>query len=88
MASGSPWGAFITGVAFRQYTTSIPITAGVSTFPRYWITAGISFPFGKIRKGTTLVANVVKATVRITRNDIAALIGMSHPPAFPAWSLR
>ena len=75
MASGTPCGAVSTGVVFRQYTTSIPITAGVNTLPRYWITGGISFPFGNSRNGTRRVEKVAAATTNIIRNDFTALIG-------------
>lgn len=78
--SGSPCGAVITGVSFRQYTTNIPITAGVSTLPRYSIVFGIAFPFGNTRNGSALVANVVTATVRMIAKDTPTLTGMFPPP--------
>ena len=44
--------------SFRQYTTSSPITAYGSTVPRYVITAGGSFPSGKIKNGRNRVTIV------------------------------
>ena len=86
--SGIPYGALKNVVVFRQYTTSIPMTAGVSTFPRYCMIGGMAFPFGKTRNGTTLVAKVVAATTKIIKIERPALTGILHSPSPPDYFLK
>ena len=66
--SGSPNGFSNIFTDFKQYTTSIPITAGGSTLPRYSTAFGIFLPSGKRINGIARVARVVRATNTIIIN--------------------
>ena len=60
-----PYGYPRISVDLRQYTTSIPMTAGGSTAPMYFTVGGISFPLGKAIKDAARVAKVATATTAI-----------------------
>ena len=70
----------------KQYTTSIPITAGGSTFPKYSTALGIFLPSGKRINGIARVARVVTATSRIIaterQNETGRLLTLFNPLGF------
>ena len=64
-------------ICFKQYTTSIPITAYGKTSPRYWIISGVFFSPPIRRKGANRIIIVTSAETAI--NKIKWILSISSP---------